>query len=169
MKGKPVIFVLIFIMIVIILNNFGDIKLLVYPNKGAFDDIVMDIYKANSFDSLIIVSENGFRSTKDKNIIDNLFNTFRGFELKEVKRKLTRPINYKLMFGNKETFESLWIEVSGQNYINIYTQTMKKEVNEEKNVTRWVEVKKRKYYKIIDDDFDISDIEEDLLKLDKLD
>lgn len=161
MSKKVIILIILFIAAAFIANNLDEIRVFVNPEKGLFNDVVLDKFKEKSFDSMFLENSDWEdRNTRDKKITDKMLKCFEKLELKEINEVLCFPRCYRLVFMNSNTYEELWIYISEQNIIRIRTKTIVKEVNEEKGITYYNNIEDNRYYKIKDESIDFNKLEE---------
>lgn len=158
---KFLIIVSIILILAIIANNYDEIRVILKPKTGTFDELVLSKITDANFRMLDVYSSKSvdrFRPTKEKHIIDEALSLFKDLELKEVNSVPEFKDYYRFDFGLSKTHENIWISVFDKNHIEVSCDVYTVEVKG--NITyKTTEPTKRVYYKIETGEIDLETIE----------
>lgn len=124
---KKILIIAISILILAaILNNLKDLKVILNPEKGTFEEL---IFTEKEFDRLSIsnrVTKND-RDTEDKVIVKEMLEYIKDIKLIEKlkfnPRNTIPDKNYSIELRNNKTFESVDIYFLDEDYVRIWTNS----------------------------------------------
>ncbi|MTI47933.1 hypothetical protein [Sporosalibacterium faouarense] len=158
-----------FLIVVILLITAFMVKYIniSFTENASFSELVLEKYKEKDFNEILIDKEieNGnydIRKSEENSDIDKIIKHFNDLKLEELRENEISKIDgykYEIKLHNTKTHEYLNIGINDKKTIRIIYQLMRKDENKSKNLTVWKHKRYIKYYRIQDDEVNLSYIE----------